>query len=214
MPKRKRASDLFTKFGFTKYKRSDGAAVATQATIDAGRNEREDAARLKDKEERAAHAAAKMAAKRRPGRPRKIVVLTQPADGSAGPSQAATGPPPSTPMQGLADRKRGKYTNWYQPHLSDEILSTVDRVGSVDGAVRHLKLHMPTLFSKLSSSTIRGWFMPQQLGGKRYAVLRPGTRTSLLQGCKHSSGGRPTVMAQVCNMPYGSPSLSNTSLES
>ena len=84
-------------------------------------------------------------------------------------------------MQGLAGRKRGKYTNWYQPHLADVILSTVARIGSVERAVNHLNLHMPIQFSKLSSSTIRGWFMPHKMAGKRYAVLKPGTQASLLQ---------------------------------
>ena len=167
MPKRKRAPSIpLAKFGFVRYKSSDDAAVARQTTIDEGRKEREDAARLKDMAERSAHATAKEAAKRRPGRPRKVV-LTQPADGSAGPSQAATGSPPSSPMQGLADSKRGKYTNWYQPQLADLILSTVARTGSVEGAVSHLKLHMPSQFSKLSASTIRGWFMPPEQGGER-----------------------------------------------
>ena len=102
-------------------------------------------------------------------------------------------------MQGLAGSKRGKYPNWYQPQLSDLILSTVARTGSVDGAVSHLKLHMPSMFNKLSSSTIRGWFMPPQLGGKRFADLKPGTRASLLQGCQHQSGGRRKVLAEVCS---------------
>ena len=70
MPKTKRAPpDLSTKVGFVRDKHSDDAAVARQTTIDEGRKEREDAARLEDKVERAAHAAAKVAAKQRAGRP-------------------------------------------------------------------------------------------------------------------------------------------------
>ncbi|KAJ9530498.1 hypothetical protein QJQ45_012468, partial [Haematococcus lacustris] len=123
------------------------------------------------------------AAKRGPGRPRKLssIGLLLARDPAASPS---TPPPPS--------RTGRSHANWWHPASIRPILQAVPACGGYSPAVKHLKLTQPETYNNLRESTVRGWFLKGSL-----TQLTAEAQASLLRGFGHhhppTAGRRATL---------------------